>query len=151
MALVRSIPSRPVYSPQSEITRLFNSFFDTPTVGAQLTRPTRGFVPAIDIVERDDEFVLSADLPGLTENDVKLEILDGTLTISGERKSEHEDQAGGYRRIERTHGSFTRKLSLPKGVAADAVKASFTNGVLEVRIPKPAESKPQLVEIATAA
>ncbi len=152
MALVRSFPARSAYSPQSEITRLFNSFFDTATpVGSQLTRSGRSFVPAIDIVEKDEEFVLSADLPGMSESDVKLEILDGTLTISGERKTELEETADGYRRIERTSGSFSRKLALPKGVEADAVKASFANGVLEVHVPKPSESKPQLVEIATAA
>jgi HSP20 family protein len=152
MALVRSLPTRQVYSPQSEITRLFNSFFDTATpVGASLARQGRGFAPAIDIVEQDDRFVLTADLPGLTEGDVKLEILDGVLTISGERKSEHEQSGDGYRRLERSFGSFSRRLSLPKGVDADAVKASFDNGVLEVQVPKPAETQPKLVEIATAA
>ncbi len=152
MALVRSLPARPVYSPQSDITRLFNSFFDTATpVGASLTRQSRGFTPAIDIVEKDDQFVLTADLPGLAETDVKLEILDGVLTISGERTSEHDHSGEGYRRIERSFGSFSRRLSLPKGVDADSVKAGFTNGVLEVRVPKPAESQPKQVEIATAA
>jgi HSP20 family protein len=152
MALVRSLPARPVYSPQSDITRLFNSFFDTATpVGASLTRQARSFAPAIDIVEKGDEFVLTADLPGLTESDVKLEILDGVLTISGERRSEHDHSGEGYRRIERSFGSFSRRLSLPKGVDADSVKASFTNGVLEVRVPKPAESQPKQVEIAASA
>lgn len=151
MALVRSIPARPVYSPHSEITRLFNSLFDSAT---PLSNPlaTQGrFNPALDVVERGDEFVLSADLPGLTEDDVKIEILDGVMTISGERRLEREETKDGYRRIERASGSFARKLSLPKGIAGDAVKANFANGVLEVHIPKPVESQPQLVEINAAA
>jgi HSP20 family protein len=114
-------------------------------------QPTRNFVPAIDVVEHDGEFLLHADLPGLSDDDVKVEILDGVMTISGERKLEREETTDGYRRIERASGSFQRKLALPKGVDTDAVKASFVNGVLEVHVPKPAESKPQLVEIATAA
>jgi HSP20 family protein len=152
MALVPTFPNRPAYSPQSEITRLFNSFFDSATpLATPLSQRTRSFMPAIDIVERDDEFVLSVDLPGLTESDVKIEVLDGVMTISGERKLEREETKDGYRRIERASGSFTRRLTLPKGVEADAVKASFANGVLEVHVPKPVESKPQLVEITPAA
>jgi HSP20 family protein len=152
MTLVRSLPARPVYSPQSEITRLFNSLFDSATpLATAFSQSTRNFVPAIDVVEHDGEFLLNADLPGLSEGDVKVEILDGVMTISGERKLEREETGDGYRRIERASGSFERKLALPKGIEADAVKASFVNGVLEVHVPKPAESKPQLVEIATAA
>jgi len=152
MTLVRNLPARPAYSPQSEITRLFNSFFDSATpLATAFSQTTRNFVPAIDVVEHEDEFLLHADLPGLTDDDVKVEILDGIMTISGERKIEREGIGEGYRRIERASGSFERKLALPKGIEADAVKASFVNGVLEVHVPKPAESKPQLVEIATAA
>jgi HSP20 family protein len=152
MTLVRSLPARPAYSPQSEITRLFNSFFDSATpLAAAFGQPTRSFVPAIDVVEKDGEFLLHADLPGLSDGDVKVEILDGVMTISGERKLEREETGDGYRRIEGASGSFERRLALPKGIDADDVKASFVNGVLAVHVPKPAESKPQLVEIATAA
>jgi HSP20 family protein len=151
MTLVRSLPARSVYSPQSEITRLFNSFFDSATPLATAFSQPRSFVPAIDVVEHDGEFLLHADLPGLSDDDVKVEILDGVMTISGERKLERDETKDGYRRIERASGSFERRLALPKGIAADDVKASFVNGVLEVHVPKPVESKPQLVEIATAA
>ena len=156
MALVRSFPARPayskVYSPHSEITRLFNSLFDSATPLANPLAPQgRGFTPALDVIENEDEFVLSADLPGITEEDIKIEILDDVLAISGERKLERDETTDGYRRIERASGSFTRRLSLPKGVEGDSVKASFANGVLEVHVPKPAESKPRLVEITAAA
>ena len=73
------------------------------------TQPTRNFLPAIDVVEHEDGFLLHADLPGLSDDDVKVEILDGVMTISGERKLEREDTGDGYRRIERASGSFQRK------------------------------------------
>ena len=82
MTLVRSLPARPAYSPQSEITRLFNSFFDSATpLAAAFGQPTRRFVPAIDVVEKDGEFLLHADLPGLSDGDVKVEILDGAEAV----------------------------------------------------------------------
>jgi HSP20 family protein len=102
----------------------------------------------MDLVETDDSFVLKADLPGLSEGDVAIEVEDNVLTVSGERKSEHEDKGEGYMRVERSYGSFRRSLTLPKGVDAEAVTASFDKGVLEVRIPKPEERKPRRVSIS---
>src|SRR5215207_6090602 len=99
----------------------------------------RRWVPAMDLLETADHFVLRADLPGMTQEDVKIELEDSTLTVSGERKSEHEDKQEGYYRVERAFGSFSRSLTLPKGVDGDAVTAGFENGVLEIRIPKPEE------------
>ena len=149
MALVRSTPNRSLSPIQSDFNRLFSSFFDTATpVAASLARATRGFVPATDVVEQDDSYLVTVDLPGLTESDVKVEILDGVLTISGERSSSHDDDKDGYRRIERAYGSFARTLTLPKGVEASAVTANFKNGVLEVTVPKPETAKPQQVQIA---
>ena len=101
----------------------------------------------MDLVEAEDHFVLKADLPGLSEADVSIEVQDGTLTISGERSAEHESHERGWYRIERSFGSFNRSLTLPDGVDADAISAQFDLGVLEVRIPKPEERKPRRVEI----
>jgi HSP20 family protein len=145
MALVRWEPAREISSLQSDINRLFNSFFDTPTGGNGGT--LRRWIPPMDLVETEDSFVLKADLPGLTESDLNLEVEDNVLTISGERKAEHEDKREGYVRVERAFGSFRRSLTLPEGVEPDAVKASFDNGVLEVRIPKPEQRKPRKVAI----
>jgi HSP20 family protein len=102
----------------------------------------------MDLVETDDDFVLRADLPGLSEGDVNIELEDNVLTVSGERKSEHEDRKEGYYRVERASGSFSCSLTLPEGVNPDAIKASFDKGVLEVRIPKPEERKPRKVAIS---
>ena len=128
------------------MNRLFNTFLDTPTPGDR-SSGLRRWVPAMDLVETDDHFVLRADLPGLTEDDVSIELEDNVLTISGERKSEHEDRKEGYYRVERAYGAFHRQLTLPEGIDPDAVQASFDKGVLEVRIPKPEERKPRKVQI----
>ena len=145
MALVRWEPVRELSSLQNDMNRLFNTFFDT-TSGANGATPRR-WVPAMDLVETDDQFVLKADLPGLSEDDVHIDVEDDVLTVSGERKAEHEDKREGYVRVERSYGSFRRSLTLPEGVEAEAVSASFENGVLEIRIPKPEQRKPRRVAI----
>ncbi|MBV8990618.1 MAG: Hsp20/alpha crystallin family protein [Solirubrobacterales bacterium] len=144
MALIRWEPVRELNSIQGEMNRLFNTYFDTPHGG-----PGNGrrWIPAMDLVESGDEFVLRADLPGLSEGDVNIELEDNVLTISGERKTEHEERKGGYYRVERSSGKFSRSLSLPEGVDPEGVNASFENGVLEVRIPKPEQRKPHKVAI----
>jgi HSP20 family protein len=104
-------------------------------------------MPPMDLLESGEAFVLRADLPGMSEEDVNIELEDSTLTISGERKAEHEHEGEGFYRVERATGSFSRSLTLPKGVDAEAVTARFDRGVLEVRIPKPAERKPRRISI----
>ncbi len=146
MTIVRWEPLRELGSLQSEMNRLFNTVFDTPAPANGGT--LRRWMPAMDLVESGEHFVLRADLPGMGEEDIKIELEDGTLTVSGERKAEHESEEEGYYRVERAFGSFSRSLTLPKGVDADAVSASFDRGVLEVRIPKPEARKPRLIEIA---
>jgi len=126
-----------------DIDRVFDAFFGQ-------TERGRRWVPAIDLVEADDHFLLKADLPGLSEGDVNIEVQDGTLTVSGERKAEHEQREKGWYRIERSFGSFSRSLTLPDGVDADRIEASFNHGVLEVRIPKPEERKPRRIEISSS-
>jgi HSP20 family protein len=124
-----------------EFSRLFNTLFE-PANGS-----TNRWTPAMDLVEADDHFVLKADLPGLAEEDVTIEVQDNVLTVSGERKAEHERKERGWYRIERSFGRFSRSLTLPEGVDADRVTASFDKGVLEVRVPKPEEKKPKRVQI----
>jgi HSP20 family protein len=146
MALVRWEPVRELTSLQSEMNRLFNTFFDSPTTGNG-GNDVRRWIPAMDLVETDEHFVLRADLPGLNEGDVNIEVEDNVLTVSGERKSEHEDKREGYYRVERSFGSFRRTLTLPEGVDPEAVSATFDKGVLEVRVPKPEQRKPRRVAI----
>jgi HSP20 family protein len=145
MALVRWEPVRELSSLQSEMNRVFNTFFDTPS-GAN-GGGLRRWVPSMDLVETDEQFVLRADLPGLSDGDVSIELEDNVLTVAGERKAEHEDKKEGFYRMERSFGQFRRSLTLPDGVDADGIAATFDKGVLEVRIPKPEERKPRRVAI----
>ena len=126
----------------NEFTRLFDTLFEA---GG---RAHQRWVPAMDLVETDDHFVLRADLPGVAEEDVKVELEDNVLTLSGERRHEQEVKKGGYYRIERASGTFARSLTLPEGIDPEAVDASFDKGVLEVRIPKPEQRKPRRVAIS---
>lgn len=148
MALVRWEPVRELASLQNEMNRLFGTFFDTGQTTSGASTAQR-WVPAMDLVETEDAFVLRADLPGLDAGDVNIEVEDRVLTVSGERKVQHEDKREGYYRIERGFGTFQRSLTLPEGVDADQVAANFDKGVLEIRIPKPEQRKPRRVQIGT--
>jgi HSP20 family protein len=150
MAIVRWDPSRELDSLQGEMNRLFDGFFGT-GAGTRNGASLRRWIPAMDLVEAGDELVLRADLPGMSEDDVAIEIKDNVLTVSGERRSEHEDKGESFYRAERAFGSFSRSLTLPEGVEPDSVSAKFREGVLEVRVPKPQERKPHRVEIGGGA
>jgi HSP20 family protein len=148
MAIIRWEPARELHSLQQEMNRLFGTFFDSPAQGGN-GGALRRWIPAMDLVEEKDHYVLRADLPGLSEEDVKVELEDNVLTLSGERKSEHEErQEGGAYRVERASGSFSRSLTLPEGTDPEGIQASFDKGVLEVRVPKPEERKPRRVSIS---
>ena len=125
-----------------DLHRLFNTLFEDRAATAQ-----QRWMPAMDLVEADDHFVLKADLPGLAEEDVSIEVRDNALTISGERKAEHESRERGWYRVERSFGRFSRSLSLPDGIDPDAITAGFDRGVLSVTIPKPEQRKPRRIQI----
>jgi len=148
MALVRWEPTREVDSLQSEVNRVFDAFFGS---GSGSATRARRWVPAMDLVETEDHLVLKADLPGLSREDVNIEIKDGVLTVSGERRAEHQENSEGFYRVERAFGQFSRSMTLPDGIDAERVAAEFTDGVLEVRIPKPEARKPHRVTIGTGA
>ena len=151
MALIRWEPTRELASLQTEMNRLFGNFFEPTTGSNGGNRVFRRWSPAMDVVETDDHYVLRADLPGLSEGDVKIEVEDNVLTVSGERKSNHEETKQGYYRVERSYGHFSRTLTLPEGVDADSINATFDRGVLEVKVPKPEQRKPRKVEISVGA
>jgi HSP20 family protein len=146
MTIVHFEPIRELASLQGEMNRLFNTLFDPPGSGGG-NAGARRWVPAMDLVETEDALVLRADLPGMDEGDVRIEVEDGVLSVSGERKAEHAEREQGFYRLERAFGQFARTLTLPKGVDPEAVTAHFDRGVLEVRIPKPETVKPRRIEI----
>jgi HSP20 family protein len=112
-----------------------------------------GWYPEIDVFERDNRLVTKIDLPGMKKEDVKVEVTDGQLAISGERKSEAEEKGEEFYRCEREYGSFYRTVPLPEGAKLEDVKATFADGVLEVSVPLPArpEAKVRKVEIQESA
>jgi HSP20 family protein len=111
------------------------------------SQQARTWTPALDAWETEDEVVYSFDLPGIPEDKIAVELENGVLTVTADRERDSEVKQDGFYRYERRVGSFTRSITLPEGVTEDAVKASFANGVLEVRVRKPEEAKPRRIEI----
>lgn len=109
------------------------------------------WVPAVDIKEEDDRFVIRADLPGVSPDDIDITMEKGVLTIKGERKHEAEEDKEGYHRIERAYGTFMRRFSLPENVDADKISASTKDGVVELVLPKAVEEEDQPKKITVKA
>jgi HSP20 family protein len=151
MALIRWEPVAELNTIQNEMNRLFNTFFDAPTQTARVNGAAPRWLPPMDLVESAEHYVLRADLPGLGEKDVNIQLQDNVLTISGERAADHRQPQEGYHRLERPFGSFARSLTLPEGVDPDSVQADFDRGVLSIRIPKPEQKKPRTVQITLGA
>jgi len=148
MAITRWSPtlpsSRDLVSIQDEVNRLFDSFFGhSPLRGdtAQL------YSPAVDIDESAEEFVIRADLPGVAQKDVKVSLMGDTLTFRGERKFEAANQDGNRHRVERMYGTFERSFILGAPVRNDKVKATYHDGVLEIRVPKAEEARVREIEV----
>jgi HSP20 family protein len=126
-----------------DMDELFDDFFGSGGMSPRIEL-SRGrefgpgtWTPQIEVFERNGQIVVHADLPGLTKDDVQVELGAGELCISGNRRQEHEDRREGYYRSERRYGSFCRTLAIPEGVDPDQMKAKFENGVLEITMPNP--------------
>jgi HSP20 family protein len=126
-----------------EMRDLMEGFWGT--AGGQLA--TTNFVPSIDLVEKENEFEVTVDLPGLKPEEVTVEFKGGSLWITGERKEEKEEKEKTYHRIERSYGEFRRVLPLPTEVKEEAIEAKFTDGVLKVSVPKVEEAKTKRIEV----
>ncbi|HEY2959957.1 MAG TPA: Hsp20/alpha crystallin family protein [Actinomycetota bacterium] len=107
----------------------------------------RGWAPALDIAERNDAYVVTVEVPGIKPEELEITVEDGTLTISGERRFESETKEQQFHRVERRYGAFRRSITLPAGVRADAIDASFEDGLLKVVVPKAEEAKPRRIEV----
>jgi HSP20 family protein len=128
-----------------DFDRLFTGFLRP--VAAEQGDINTGWHPTIDLRETDDAFILDAELPGMTKEDLELTLEEGVFTLSGERKFEGETAGKGYRHLERRFGSFSRSFTLPRDVASNKVVAAFENGLLTVTIPKAAQTKPRTIKI----
>ena len=120
------------------IRRPFSMF---PAMWPKMGFPEEELSPAIDIFYQDDAVVVKAELPGMKKEDINVELNDGVLRIHGEKKREEKVEKKDYYRMERSVGSFERRISLPSGIEAEKTKASFKDGVLEIQIPKTEEAK----------
>jgi HSP20 family protein len=106
-----------------------------------------GWAPDIDVYQKNDQLIIKADLPGLAQEDVSVNITDRVVSIQGERRTEREEEREGFYRSERSHGSFCREISLPEGAITDQAKATFRNGVLEITMPSPPAMRGRRLEI----
>lgn len=148
----------PLSNLRREIERLFDDFglssWQRPSRSMfdvePFSRGERGFAKAlaVDIAERDKDFEVTAELPGMDEKDIDVKFADGVLTIKGEKKEETEEKQKDYYRSERSFGSFQRVFRVPDGVAADKIEANFKNGVLTVVLPKSEEAQKREMKIA---
>ena len=116
------------------------------------TAPAEGtaWAPSIDIYEKDGELVVKAELPGVKKEDIAVELAEGSLVIRGERKAEHEVKEQDYYRMERSYGTFQRRVRLPFEVKPEQIEAKYSDGVLEVHLPKPKEERPQPQKVTVA-
>jgi HSP20 family protein len=137
-------PFRSLGDIQSEVNRLFDTFVGRPT---SMAVGERMWLPAVDVFETKDDIVLSFDVPGVAEKDVHLSITGDLLTVKGERRFDREASSDSYHRVERVYGKFERSVQLPMAVQTDKVKASYRDGVLEVKLPKAEEVKPREIKI----
>ena len=140
--LVRWEPFREIATLQNEMSRLMNTF-----TGSGNGVAPRTWVPAVDVWETENELVYAFDLPGIPEDKISLELEDGVLTVSAERERSHELSDDRLYRFERRFGAFSRSVSLPQGIDEEQVNAGYHDGVLEVRIAKPEQSKPRRIQI----
>jgi len=142
-SITRWEPFRNVSSLQEQVNRLFESTF--PHKGDEST--LTAWAPAVDVYETENELVIKADLPEISEKDLDVRVENNMMTIRGERKFEQQVKEDSYLRMERAYGSFSRSFSLPNTVNTEAINAEYKNGVLTVTLPKRAESKPKQVKI----
>lgn len=125
-----------------------NQLFEESVVSPRAARSGQGFVPALDLSETADAFLVEATVPGLKAEDLDITVENNVLTIKGDLRQEAEDRKRNYHRVERRYGSFQRTISLPSTVKADAIQASLTNGVLRLEIPKSEEVKPRRISVS---
>jgi HSP20 family protein len=142
--LVRWDPLREVAAVQNELSRLMNGLFEGNG------RASQSWVPTVDAWETEDALVYAFDLPGVPQDRIAVEVEDGALTVSAERVRGEEVSREHFHRLERRFGSFARTVGLPQGASEDSITASYKDGVLEIRVPKPEQVKPKKIQIGLA-
>jgi HSP20 family protein len=153
--LQKAEPKRAL-NPFEEMDRLFEDYFsrgwmrpfrwEWPSLG-EMAKPFEGKMPKVDVIERDDEVVVKAELPGVDKKDLDVSVTENSVTIKGTTRHEEKEEKGDFYRCEISRGAYARTVALPSYVDADKAKASFKDGVLELKLPKVEKSKRRSIEI----
>lgn len=145
MAITRWRPTRGVFSVRDEINRLFDDLLSEEPEMSALREGA--WSPSVDISETEDQIVVEAELSGIDQKDLKVNVQDNVLTIGGEKTREKEKKGTNYHRVERAYGAFHRSFSLPSEVDSEKTEASYRDGVLTIRMPKTEKAKPKEITI----
>ena len=145
MAIIRWDPFRDLVTLREKMNRLFEEAYSSR--GSEKDLITSTWTPSVDIYETDHELVLTAELPGIEDSDINIELEDNTLTLKGERKFEKEIKEENYHRIERAYGSFARSFSLPPNIEQEKISAEHEIGILKITIPQKPQTKPKKISV----
>jgi HSP20 family protein len=129
--------------------RLFEDFFNDFPIASYTNGHKENWIPAVDILEKEGNLILRAELPGISEKQIDLKLEGNTLTLKGERKMDKEDNKNNYQRVESFYGSFTRSFRLPETVDLEKISADYKNGVLTITIPQKPEIRPREIPVRT--
>jgi HSP20 family protein len=146
MAVIRWEPFRELAALQNEMGRWMGQLSGAVPPG---NGQSSTWLPTVDAWETDSELVLSFDLPGVSEEEIAVELEDNVLTVSGERERRSDHSSERFYRFERRYGAFSRSVTLPPGVQEESIKADYNDGVLEIRVPKPEEQKPKRIKVGS--
>lgn len=146
MHLIRFNPMRDLFSRRNRMSQIFNDF-GFPTYGSDETMSVWNWKPLVDIYDNDENIVITAELPGINKEDIKVDVKDRVLTLKGERLSQNEVKEDSYHRRERVYGKFERAFTLSVEVDPEEIQADYKDGILKINIPKPKEQKPKQVTI----
>lgn len=144
MALVRWNPSNSIFTLRGDVDRLFDNFF------SDRMSPSESFsniTPVVDVEETDQDFLITAEIPGMRKEDIKITFENNYLTLSGEKKSKKDHKEENFHHLERRYGKFSRTLAIPVGVMLDKIEAQYEHGILSIKIPKAEEAKPKQIEV----
>ena len=145
MTLVRFNPARDLWRIRDDMDKVFNQFFCRPYEGTDFQEVD--WSPRVDILEKENEFLLRSELPGMKKDDIKITMLDNILTIKGEKSGEVKEENKNFHLCERHYGKFTRSFRLPNPIEAKKIEASMKEGILTITLPKSEEAKPKEIEI----
>jgi HSP20 family protein len=144
MELVRWEP----FAGFGNLRSVFNDLFDEKSDRSWAQPSISKWHPAVDVLESKDAYIIRTELPGMKREDIKVEVKDGTLVLSGESKSEKPVEGVEYRHVERVAAKFWRSFTLPETAKPDGIEATYKDGILEIRVPKAEEAKPRQIEIS---